>query len=114
MTGGQVIVPIRGTSNQKISITTTYKNLKAGTFEKISSAVRLQKQLVFNDLIMSINGRDIYTSASGVFVGGYIYDNLYYYVFRLEVLSGDGGNISQYDIIISESNTIKYALVVVE
>ena len=69
MIGGQIIVPIRGVNNEKISLTTTYQDVKKGTYAKIERALNMQKELVLEDLIV---GTNIITSASVFVLSRYI------------------------------------------
>ena len=52
MTGGQVIIPIRGVNNEKIYITSVAQSIKPGTYQKIKRAIEMQKELVFNDIMI--------------------------------------------------------------
>ena len=81
MTGGQVIIPIRGRNNEKIQIGLTSTDLKLGTYAKIERSCRLQKQIVFNDLYVA--SLRIPTCGGGRICSAEIYSGHSYYVFEV-------------------------------
>lgn len=79
MIGGQIIIPIRSRTGEKINITTTPTGVKEGTFDKIKRAIAMQKELVFEDLIIEESN---YNSASD-FASDYSSGGVRFFLFRV-------------------------------
>ena len=69
MIGGQIIIPLRDENGNKITITTTAKNLKPGTYAKILRAINMQKELVFEDVNYGPVGKTASSASISLCVG---------------------------------------------
>ena len=102
MIGGQCIIQIRGVNNEKIEITTTQKNLKKGTFEKIRRAIELQKEIVFEDVIV---GKKVSSFSVAFALGDDTLETI-----RIGIVTVDGSTQGVLSYFYINSNDIIYRL----
>ena len=104
MVGGQVIIPLRNRNGDKISITTTATGIKVGTYQKIMKAIKLQKEIVFNDIIID----DKPYTAGSVIAKSHTISTLDYFTFFVKGLTG-GGVAFEYEVNILSDDRIAYS-----
>lgn len=107
MIGGQVIIPIRGVNNEKITIESDPVELKAGTYKKIKRAIELQKEIVFEDLYID--------TFANKFTSGSIITSPKEYgtervVIKCDTLAEDSGTYYALFVYITVDNVAYFAL----